>query len=391
MIKIPSTKSHQAPPCVLDAAKASSWAEHFQADLPVGILFQANVHDGGEAAEENWAEALGLAQSQMPVRLVPLEAPEDAPLLLPESVRKALERLTLQRVDLTRSVLYQAGTATSWNLDFYGRSRVGRAAFSTDRIPDGWAQRCNAMDEVWVPSEFNRQTFAGFGVDERRIRVMHTGVDTQLFRPGLQPLNIPHSGGFNFLSVTNGRQQCGTAVLLRAYLNEFKLDEDVTLLLRILPDKDSSTDLEAELAFFIETELGLKVENTPTIIFLNVPLTQAGRARLYASANAFVLPSRGEAGAAAAWKRLRADCRSSRRSGAGLRSFCATPTAFRSRWKGSCPRRAKTNCSRGIDGLNLASTTFASRCAPSSRIPARRKSAPRKDVTMQWNTGIGVS
>jgi glycosyltransferase involved in cell wall biosynthesis len=295
MIQTPSTKSHQQPPSVPGVMNACSWTEHVQADLPAGILFQANVHDGGEVAEENWAEALGLAQSQIPVRLVPLQTPENAPRLLPESVRRALDRLTLQRVDLTRSVLYQAGTATSWNLDFYGRSRVGRTAFSTDRIPDGWAQCCNEMDEVWVPSEFNRQTFAGSGVDARRIRVLHTGVDTQLFRPGLQPLNIPHTRGFNFLSVTSGRQQCGTDALLRAFVHEFKADEDVTLLLRILPDKDSSTDPEAKFAFFIESELGRKLESTPTTILLDAPFTQADRARLYASANAFVLPSRGEA------------------------------------------------------------------------------------------------
>jgi glycosyltransferase involved in cell wall biosynthesis len=294
MLETPPTKSHLPAPNVSGATKARSLSARFHTGLPVGILFQANVHDGSEAAEENWAEALGLAQSHIPVQLVPLETKDDPQLLLPESVRKSLDQLTLQRVDLTRSVFYQAGPTSSWNLDFYGRWCVGRTAFSTDRIPDGWAQRCNAMDEVWVPSEFNRQTFARSGVDERKIRVMHTGVDTQLFHQGLQPLDIPHAGSFNFLSVTNGRQQSGIDVLLRAYLLEFKADEDVTLLLRISPDKNSCIDPEAELAFFIETELGRTIERAPTIIFLDAPLTQTERARLYASANAFVLPSRGE-------------------------------------------------------------------------------------------------
>ena len=31
---------------------------------------------------------------------------------------------------------------------------VGRAMFETDRLPDGWAKRLNAMDEVWVPTEW---------------------------------------------------------------------------------------------------------------------------------------------------------------------------------------------------------------------------------------------
>lgn len=103
-------------------------------------------------------------------------------------MRRALERLTLQRLDPARSVLYHAGTPTSWNLDFYGRSRVGRTAFGTDRIPDGWAERCNALDEIWVPNEFNRETFTASGVDAQKVRVLRTGVDTQRFRPGSQPL-----------------------------------------------------------------------------------------------------------------------------------------------------------------------------------------------------------
>jgi glycosyltransferase involved in cell wall biosynthesis len=131
-------------------------------------------------------------------------------------VRRALERLTLQRLDPARSVLYHAGTPTSWNLDFYGRSRVGRTAFGTDHIPDGRAERCNALDEIWGPNEFNRETFTASGVDAQKVRVLRTGVDTQRFRPGLQPLDIPHARGFNFLSVTDGRKQYGTDVLLRA-------------------------------------------------------------------------------------------------------------------------------------------------------------------------------
>jgi glycosyltransferase involved in cell wall biosynthesis len=294
MIETLSTKSHQTSRCIPDAINESSWADNLRHVLPAGVVFQANVH-GTEDVEDNCAEALGLAKSQMPVQLVPLETTlEDTRCLRPKSVRKSLEQLTLQRVDLPRSVLYQAGPATSWNLDFYGHSRVGRTAFGTDRIPDGWAERCNAMDEVWVPSDFNRQTFAGAGVQIEKLRVMHTGIDTGLFRPGLQPLEIPHARGFNFLSVNHGHQQCGTDVLLRAYLLEFKPDENVALFLRILPARDSFTDPEAQLTFFIETELGTTLEHTPTIILLDAPLSPTDRARLYASANAFVFPFRGE-------------------------------------------------------------------------------------------------
>jgi glycosyltransferase involved in cell wall biosynthesis len=68
----------------------------------------------------------------------------------------------------------------------------------------------------------------------------------------------------------------------------------VALFLRILPARETFTDPEAQLTFFIETELGTTLEHTPTIILLDAPLSHTDRARLYASANAFLFPSRGE-------------------------------------------------------------------------------------------------
>lgn len=32
------------------------------------------------------------------------------------------------------------------------RYRVGRTMFETDRVPSGWADRMNKLDEIWVPT-----------------------------------------------------------------------------------------------------------------------------------------------------------------------------------------------------------------------------------------------
>lgn len=41
---------------------------------------------------------------------------------------------------------------------------VGRTMFETDRLSPERERRCNAMDEIWVPTEFHRQVFADSGV-----------------------------------------------------------------------------------------------------------------------------------------------------------------------------------------------------------------------------------
>lgn len=42
--------------------------------------------------------------------------------------------------------------------------RIGRTMFETASLPQHLVQHCNAMEEVWVPSEFNRDTFISAGM-----------------------------------------------------------------------------------------------------------------------------------------------------------------------------------------------------------------------------------
>ena len=52
---------------------------------------------------------------------------------------------------------------------------VGRTMFETAGLPRRLAARCNAMDEVWVPTAFNAATFAAAGVDPAKLRVVEEG------------------------------------------------------------------------------------------------------------------------------------------------------------------------------------------------------------------------
>jgi glycosyltransferase involved in cell wall biosynthesis len=276
-------------------SKGMPWRHTSRNTLPdSGVLFEGIVYGGTGYAEEGWVIAVALAEAGVPVQLVPIGSQVDHLRLLPSPARQSLERLLRQRVELSRSILYQHAAAYLWNMEVYGRVRIGRTMFETDRIPDGWAERCNALDEVWVPSEFNRQTFTAAGVDPGRLRVVHAGVDTGLFRPDAQALSLPHLRGFNFLSVFDLQPRKGSDLLLKAYLSEFKSDDDVALILKISQHSDPKADPEAQLAYFIEKEVGLTLQQTPPVILLNGFLSQADMAGLYVSADAFVLPSHGE-------------------------------------------------------------------------------------------------
>jgi glycosyltransferase involved in cell wall biosynthesis len=83
-------------------------------------------------------------------------------------------------------------------------------------------------------------------------------------------------------------------LLLKAYLAEFKADEDVCLILKITQHNDRRADPAALLAHFVEKEAGLRLQQAPPIILLQGFVARFELPRLYASADAFVLPTRGE-------------------------------------------------------------------------------------------------
>lgn len=286
----PKPGGQQAKAVIPSETRVSARTSRDQA----GVYFQGYIYGGSGYAEEAWAVALGVSGHQIPLQLAPVGSTRDTKRLLPEDSRRKLELLQRQQVDLSQSVFFQFAVAEAWDMETSGRWCVVRTMFETDRLPDGVAERCNAMDEVWLPSRFNMETYARAGVKESKLRYVPPGTDTQLFCPEAIPLQIPQRRGFNFLSVFDWQQRKGYDVLLRAYLREFKPDEDVALILKVSQATDNLSDLPAQIACFVERVAGLGLGKAPPVILINGFIPQQDMPRLYATADCFVLPSRGE-------------------------------------------------------------------------------------------------
>ncbi|MCG3210039.1 MAG: D-inositol-3-phosphate glycosyltransferase [Anaerolineae bacterium] len=171
---------------------------------------------------------------------------------------------------------------------------VGLTMFETDRLPAGWAKACNGMDEVWVPTTFNRDTFARAGVDPAKLRVVPFGLDTTIYNPrAVQPLSVPGKKGFTFLSVFQWNKRKGWDVLLKAYLQAFTAADDVCLVIRAYPDRVKEPPIRQRIDEYVR-QLGYNPANIPPIIWLDQFINEKDMPALYAAADAFVLPTRGE-------------------------------------------------------------------------------------------------
>jgi radical SAM protein with 4Fe4S-binding SPASM domain len=190
--------------------------------------------------------------------------------------------------------------------DFFGEFRekkpgmqayIGYTTFETDGIPAPWVESCNRMDEIWVPSRFNVETFANAGVRRNKLHVIPHGFDPKYYQPDkTEPLVIGERKGFNFLSIFEWTYRKGWDVLIKAYLEEFRPDEDVRLIIRSYQGggvTGKALPVAQQLSDFI-VSLGFDPGNIPAVEFLDSMVPAELMPALYKAADAFILPTRGE-------------------------------------------------------------------------------------------------
>ncbi len=174
---------------------------------------------------------------------------------------------------------------------------VIRTMYETDGLPPAWVQRLNTVDEVWVPTRCNQQTFRGAGVTTD-IHVVPGGVDTSWFRPDLPPLALPVTASTTFLSIFEWSHRKAPDVLLRAWAEAFDPTDDVALVLRCYPRGHfGDIDATAAIEHLVDSELSAMSRRRCDV----APITVIGHhlspdelRRLVCSTDVYVSPTRGE-------------------------------------------------------------------------------------------------
>jgi hypothetical protein len=179
-------------------------------------------------------------------------------------------------------VLYASGDLFHKN---GGKYRIGYTMLEVDGIPADWILQANELDEVWVPSTFNKQTFLDSGL-KVPVHVMPLGVNPDFFNMKINAYRP--SQRYTFLSVFEWGERKAPEILLRAYHRAFTRQDDVLLLLKVI-NTDPGLNVQAEI-----NALGLPADGPPVAILYNQELPTHQLGSLYRSADCFVTSTRGE-------------------------------------------------------------------------------------------------
>lgn len=181
------------------------------------------------------------------------------------------------------SVVYGQGDVLERGL---GHRRVGYTMLEVDGFPAEWVRQANEMDEVWVPSEFNRRGFLESGL-KRPIHRIPLGVDTEHFHPAIVGHPNP-SGEFVFLSSFEWGERKDPSLLLKTFNDEFTSREPVRLLCKII-NRDPTVRVKKQVE---RLELADRGGRISFIFNREFPYHQLGA--FYRSADCYVSAGRGE-------------------------------------------------------------------------------------------------
>ncbi|KKL08664.1 hypothetical protein LCGC14_2573590, partial [marine sediment metagenome] len=179
------------------------------------------------------------------------------------------------------------------------KNTIGFTMLETDKVTPTWAQKCNQMDAIFVPSTFCMSSFMQSNIT-KPIRIIPFGIDFDNYTPEGPKLLDNLTTKYNFLFVGQWLQQGDRKNIIgtiRTFLNIFKDNPDVGLILKSYLVGAGTVDkmsIDAQIQG-LRQQLGFKEDQGPKIYLVHGALSEESMIKLYRNADAFLLPTTGEA------------------------------------------------------------------------------------------------
>ena len=106
--------------------------------------------------------------------------------------------------------------------------KIAFSVWESTLQPEQFFNKLKEYDQVWVPTEWQRQCTINQGIPEDKVFVVHEGVDTEKFKPLENPKK---NDKFQFMIFGRWDYRKYTKEMVKAFIEEFDKDEPVELLL----------------------------------------------------------------------------------------------------------------------------------------------------------------
>ncbi len=254
-----------------------------------GIIWVGPVHDRGGYGNVSRNYILGLKKIGIPVRVVKFGETHEE--LDAETV------CVLKQMEKTDVGSYPVGVI-HYTPDLYPKVKfknvarvIGCTIFETDRIPVKWVPLINEVDEIWVPSRFNYETFTCSGINPKKIRIIPYAVDTDFYKPTTETFPVDKKG-FVFLYAFAFGWRKGFDILLEAYCKEFTSSHDVTLILKVYGWGTEREDIRKMILDSVRDRVNLDDKNLPHFVIMDTSLNQHEMRKLYNTCDVYISTDR---------------------------------------------------------------------------------------------------
>jgi glycosyltransferase involved in cell wall biosynthesis len=199
-----------------------------------GIKYIGPIWDFSGYGEASRNYVLALHRAGVPVTVQPHCFDRNAPPVGSDSERQTLQSLVEKPIDYDIVIVHLTPDLAPAYVEAHpDKYVISYTVWETSKLHPYWVGACNKVREIWVPSQWNIDSFRESGVTVPMFKVPH-GIDPGLYN-GIDPELLSSFGSsdtFNFYSVFQWNSRKNPEGLLRAYFNAFQDVGDVKLILK---------------------------------------------------------------------------------------------------------------------------------------------------------------
>ena len=262
--------------------------EIFKETGEMNFIYSGTAYDGGGYSRMNREFMLGLTKLGAKVKWESMNSKND----MDSETSAKLGKLCGTKVPLDTPKIYGTTAPKHYTWERY---KILITMMETKTLHPDYVYNCNCADDIIVPSHWCKKVFEESGV-KKPLTVVPLGVNTKLYTPDAPARSFNGKlKNYVFLSIFGWSLRKGYDVLLKAYLEEFTSDDDVSLLISSRyfgsTDKSKKDIIKNDIKGVVST---VRNKNLPHLSFFGDSLSDAAMPSLFTACNCSVLPSRGE-------------------------------------------------------------------------------------------------